>query len=93
MAKNMPNMTGDLQGADQLGPPAALAAPMETGIKFYRVVSADQKIPRPGGDYVLRKGKVIRSDSFPIDQLKNYGVELQEVAAPGTFLAAQQPRT
>lgn len=91
MAKNMPSMTGELQGADQQ-PAAAPAAPAETGIKFYRVVSADQKIPRSGGDYVLRKGKVIRSDNYQIDQLKNYGVELLEVSPPGTFTAAQQPR-
>lgn len=83
-------MTEALNGEQ---PPAAPAAvPFETGIKFYRVLSADQRIPRPGGDYVLRKGKTIRSDNFPIEKLKQYGVELLEVEPPGTFLAAQQPR-
>ena len=66
--------------------PAAPAKPLE----WARVTSEDRKVPRPNGDFLLKRGKEINSANFDFDKLRNIGVTLEAIATPGWFLEAQR---
>lgn len=82
---NVPNLSPDAPAARPKAPPKAPASEQ----KWYRVMSASQRIPRSQGDYQLNRGKVICSANYDIDLIKNLGVELLVVDEPGWHKAAQ----
>lgn len=45
---------------------------------------------RPNGDFTLKTGKIINSAQYDIDMLRDAGVKLEEVPAPGWFIRAQK---
>jgi len=82
---NVPSLSPETPAAPQKAKPKAPAAEM----KWYRVMSASQRIPRAQGDYQLNRGKVINSANFDIQLIQNLGVELKEVEEPGWHRAKQ----
>lgn len=45
---------------------------------------------RENGDFFLKLGNVINSTQYDMEELKNAGVELLEVEAPGWYVKAQR---
>lgn len=67
-------------------PPAGPTEP----VRFFRVDSPDARITRPQGDYVLRRGKEVRSDQYDVKLLMNRGVKLVEISTPGWYTEQQR---
>lgn len=91
MTKPTPSLIGNRAGQRREPlPPQPPPAPQ----KWYRVTSPDKKISQPMGgvnqEFILRQGKEISSASYNIQFLKNRGVVLEEIPAPGWYVEAQQ---
>jgi hypothetical protein len=84
---NVPNLSPE--GNAPAAPTKKAPKPAGEPQKWFKVKSGPHRVPRPGGDYVLNRGKVISSASYNIQQLQDMGVELESVAEPGWHRAKQ----
>lgn len=84
-AKGVPNLMKPPTG--RIAKPA-VSSPTPP-VRFYVVESADQRIKNDHGDFVLRRGKEIRSDQYDVAFLKARGVQLREISTPGWYIDAQ----
>jgi hypothetical protein len=69
-----PEAAEDAQGDD-----AARAAPASSG---WWMVQEDVEVPKSGGKFMLRKGKVISEKSYDVQALEDAGVKLKPAPEP-----------
>lgn len=87
----VPNLSPD---ATPAAPPKKATRPQGAAQQWYRVKNGSptggpHRVPRPGGDFYLNRGKTISSASYNIQQLLNMGVELEPIDEPGWHAAKQ----
>lgn len=74
-SKAPPVRKGVLSGSLTPDAPQATAPALQSQEPLFQV-GADIQVPRPGGTYLLRAGKVISGKHYDLEYLRSIGVQL-----------------